>query len=344
MTGTLPQLNLRDSIDPFLAGFRGQRVLLYPNPGNAGDCLILAGTIAALEKGGVAYDIIDARADVTGRTVFVGGGGNLVPLYRDISDALERFLPRAARIVLLPHTIRGHARLLRRLDERVSVLCREAESLAYVQRVNPRVKSMLAHDMAFHLDADQVLARTDLAAGAMPIVEAALADAGFTLASLAAMPRARFMRTDKESRGTAGPGDIDLSAVLGNVSDAESAAITTWSFLRIVSAARHIETDRLHVAIAAALCGVPCDLHDNTYGKNRAMFAASLRNFPNVDFIACPQPSRHWERLTPDERATRLRKGLRLKRIVTRFGFWAARVDGAIARGGLPKLSAMRWL
>lgn len=331
-------LRLQRSIDGVLSAFRGQRILLYPNPGNAGDCLILAGTVAALEAAGIDYDIIDQRADVTGATVFVGGGGNLVPLYRDISDGLERFLPRAARIVLLPHTIRGHARLLRRLDDRVTVLCREAESLAYVRKVNPKVACQLVHDMAFHVSAEALLARADLAAEGMPVVQGVLADAGLSLASLGAMPRVRFMRTDKERTQASGGGDLDLSAVLGGVRDVAGAAVTSWCLLKIVSTARHIETDRLHVAIAAALCGVACDLHDNIYGKNRAVFAASLSGFSNIGFVETAASAHAWGQPTREERALGLRKDLRPKRIIKRIGFWAGRLEGMAAHSGAPKV------
>lgn len=331
MTSIAPVMRLRETVDHFLSQFRGQRILLYPNPGNAGDCLILTGTVAALDRAGVQYSVIPRQADVTGATVLVGGGGNLVPLYRDISDALERFLPRAARIVILPHTIRGHSRLLRRFNERVVVLCREAESLKYVRRINPHVESALGHDMAFHIDAEHLLARTDLTVRAMPIIEASLATAGLSLDSMRAMPRVRFMRTDIESTGTCSAGHMDLSATLGGVSCVASAEITTFTLLKIVSTARHIETDRLHVAIAAALCDVPCDLHDNSYGKNGAVFAASLSSFANVRLVESSRPANAWDRLTPDERKLSLRRDLRPKRIVKRIGFWARRLEGMVS-------------
>ena len=46
-------------------------------------------------------------------------------------------------------------------------------------------------------------------------------------------------------------------------------------------------TDRLHVAIGSALCGVPCKLHDNCYGKNRAVYDQSfVGRFLNVSMAS----------------------------------------------------------
>jgi exopolysaccharide biosynthesis predicted pyruvyltransferase EpsI len=46
-----------------------------------------------------------------------------------------------------------------------------------------------------------------------------------------------------------------------------------------------VATDRLHVGIGAALLGKTCRLHDNSYGKNRAVYDHSIRNhFPAVVF------------------------------------------------------------
>jgi hypothetical protein len=218
------------------------------------------------------------------------------------------------------------------------VLCREEASLAYVRAVNPHITSALVHDMAFHIDAHSLLARTDLARQGLPVLEAALGSAGQTLAAIAAKPRVRFMRGDKERTETSTDSHIDLSVVLGNVTSVANAEIVSWCFLKIVSTARYIETDRLHVAIAAALCSVRCDLYDNAYGKNHAVFAASLSRFPNIRFFSGSNQSSDWGRPTREERAASLRKSLRPRRIIKRIGLLTGRLDGMIARAGLPSL------
>jgi predicted O-methyltransferase YrrM len=75
----------------------------------------------------------------------------------------------------------------------------------------------------------------------------------------------------------------------------EDAMLTAWCFLQSIRELRAIQTDRLHVAIGAALCGVQCELHDNLYGKNRAVYQHSLAGrFPQVtmsDKILAGAPS-----------------------------------------------------
>lgn len=45
-----------------------------------------------------------------------------------------------------------------------------------------------------------------------------------------------------------------------------------------------VETDRLHVAIAASLLGKRVRIQNNSYGKNRAVYEFRLRDrFPNLE-------------------------------------------------------------
>ena len=70
--------------------------------------------------------------DYVATNVLSGGGGNLVPMYDSTRLAFDRFLGKAARIVLLPHTVRGHEDLLARLDATCTIFCRDEASFAHV--------------------------------------------------------------------------------------------------------------------------------------------------------------------------------------------------------------------
>jgi hypothetical protein len=85
-------------------------------------------------------------------------------------------------------------------------------------------------------------------------------------------------------------GDLDVSRIFGGVADLTSSRLTAWCFLKTISAANRIVTDRLHVAIACALLGKECELHDNSYSKNRDIYAHSLSDFPSVTFAAARGP------------------------------------------------------
>ncbi|MET0431230.1 MAG: hypothetical protein ABWZ86_02030, partial [Hyphomicrobium sp.] len=132
--------SLKLDVENFLGEFAGQEVLLIPNQGNAGDCLILVGTLDAMRKASVDVGIADDHADMKDRIVFLGGGGNLVGVYHGMRDSLEAALAsKARRIVLLPHTVRSNEDLIGRLDKRVTLWCREKKSFAHVRSVNPDV-------------------------------------------------------------------------------------------------------------------------------------------------------------------------------------------------------------
>src|SRR6185437_2479003 len=149
--------SLRVEMERFLAQFAGEKVLLIPNEGNAGDCLILASTLTAMAKASIDVEVVDNGADYRNQTVFLGGGGNLIDVYRGMRQSIEACRSKAARIVLLPHTIRGNAGLLKSLDDRVTIWCRDKRSLEHVGSLNPDLDCRLGHDMAFHCDAAEFL-------------------------------------------------------------------------------------------------------------------------------------------------------------------------------------------
>ena len=205
--------------------------------------------------------------------------------YRDIRVAIEACRGTAARIVLLPHTIRGNEDVIESLDERVTLFCRDTRSLEHVQCLNSRVECLAGHDMALHCDVHDMLANAELSALGWPLLEAALSKSDLSFDELASRPVIRFMRTDREALCRDTKGDLDISRAFGSVANIRSSAVTTWCFLKAISVAPRIVTDRLHVAIGAALLGRPCELHDNSYNKNRLVYDFSLRGFPSLTFV-----------------------------------------------------------
>lgn len=276
----------RSSMETFLQKFSGSSVLYLPNPGNAGDALIAHGTYEAFRRRAIDYTIIDLNANVEGKVVFLSGGGNLVPLYHSVEAALNRFLKRAAHIVLLPHTIRGHEVLISRLDESCTIFCRDAPSYEHVTSLNQRSHVALEHDMAFHIDAQSFIEDDVHAALFMPIVKQKLAERG--LKNIADRPAVDFFRLDLESTKsnpvtTMDPSiDFSLGPKGGWPDEARKA---TWCMLKAVSMARKVRTDRLHVGISCALMSTACELYDNSYGKNASVYRHSLRNrTPFIEF------------------------------------------------------------
>jgi exopolysaccharide biosynthesis predicted pyruvyltransferase EpsI len=286
--------SLRADIERFLAEFRGTPILFFPNPGNAGDSLIAVATLEAFARNGVDATVIGLDAAVEGRLVLLGGGGNLIPLYPQIAEAIGRFAGRARRLVLLPHTIRGNEAALQRLDTTCTIFCRDEPSVGHVRAVRPDLDVRLSHDMAFHIDAGKFLADEALTARAAPLWRAALTKHGIDETKLRDPRGVNLCRLDAESRLRPPRSDMDISHAFTFGTGPAEARLGAWCLLKTISVARLIVTDRLHVAIGAALLGVPCRFHDNSYGKNEAVYRQSIAGrFSTVRFVrdASPSPS-----------------------------------------------------
>lgn len=275
---------MRKPVDRFLSAFSSRPICFYRVPGNAGDALINAGTMAAFKRANVRWDAVEPGDDVSGRDLFVGGGGNLTPYYDHVSDALHRFVnsePR--RLVVLPHGIRGQEQVLKLLRTQDLVMCRDRPGYRHV-RQTAHASVALAHDMAFHLDAPEFLDNPALSAVAVPFIEERLGAQGWSLATIAEQPVMRFMRIDEERCAATPNTDIDISneLIFGDVNAVSPVA--AWSLLECVRHCQRVETDRLHVAIAAALVGIRAQLWPNNYNKNRSVFNQSVRRFDHVQF------------------------------------------------------------
>ncbi len=59
-------------------------------------------------------------------------------------------------------------------------------------------------------------------------------------------------------------------------------------FVATIESSNSVYTDRLHVAILAAILGKKTSLYPNSYHKNQGVFEYSLSNYPNVVFYPYP--------------------------------------------------------
>lgn len=256
----------------------GGRCLFMPNGGNLGDALIAAATIQQLRRAGIPWCLIRGqRQNVTSSDVLVfGGGGSLVSLYEGGIACVASLLELGAPVVVLPQTVNGHAHFWSSVDG-VTVFCRDAGSVEYLQQF-AGVQPVFAHDMAFALD---FAAAPFAQACARPACGERAAGCGTLLA----------FRGDAESACAVPEGNHDVSVLRQPSFDSpEAIESDAAEFVRAIAGHSEIRTDRLHVAIVGALLGIPTSLHDNTYGKNRAVYESSMRTrFPNVQFAMRPE-------------------------------------------------------
>ncbi len=260
---------LTDAVDP------QEPVSFVPNPGNVGDAAINLACWRHLAARFATVEICPTTRRPAHRQVFVGGGGNLVqPLWHDLQQLLEALSPARHRVALFPATLYGYGGLLRRWRGRLRVVCREAVSLDYARGLLDGDSVRLGHDSAFML-ADALPGRPREAAPP------------------ASRP-ARFLRGDKEGVVCLAGGDGDLTGrQVDRWLDPARAADAVGGAVARIAACDSVTTDRLHVAILAALLGKDTTLHQNSYFKNRAVYEQSLRQLSWVRFAedAARRPS-----------------------------------------------------
>lgn len=248
-----------------------------PNAGNLGDSLIAAATIQRLRKAGIAWSLIRGhRQSVTPRDVLVfGGGGSLVSLYEGGVACVASLLELGAPVVVLPQTVNGHSEFWSSVQG-VRVFCRDFASVKYLQQF-PGVEASFSHDMAFGLDLSEP-----------PFVEAC--SLGRARAQHASNGTLLSYRGDAESARTVPEGNFDVSvARQPSFGSPESIEADAAEFVRMIASYAEIRTDRLHVAIAGGLLGIPTVMEDNSYGKNRSVYEASMEGrFPHVRFEGRP--------------------------------------------------------
>lgn len=267
--------------------------LYFPNPGNAGDALIATATWQCFDRVGISPRVTRPENFPRHGTIILGGGGNLVPPYRFIADALQACLDKQIRrCLLLPHTIRGNEALLNRLDERFTLLCRDQISLEHVRRHAPRARSQLVDDMALGLDIQALRQRTQ----SFPHHLSLLVDRpwikrrkkwkrALSRQQPDSTGRLEILRSDVEAR-TEHPESRDKDLMDFYLTRCERRAgcdQVSMDLINLLGSVKSVRTDRLHVALPATLLGLEVEILDNNYGKLSIVWKTSLEGkYPNA--------------------------------------------------------------
>ena len=250
--------------------------LYIPNPGNAGDAAIATATIQMFRR--ICVPVVPGCIDdiTDGSNVIIGGGGNLVPYYKDVRKLLLACLARnVKKCLLLPHTVRGHADVLARLDTRFTILCRDKPSYEYVKKHAPHVHTALARDMVFELDVEELKRSTKTWRHKLALLQDA-----YWRTNLFRWRRAtlrirhdshgtlRIFRSDVESvdsERTRRKSDLMHFHGINRYSPATDQI--TLDVIKCINRAERVITDRLHVSLIAAMLGKKVCLLENSYGK-----------------------------------------------------------------------------
>ncbi|MDR0533256.1 MAG: polysaccharide pyruvyl transferase family protein [Verrucomicrobiales bacterium] len=280
-----------------------------PNHGNLGDMVIAEAEYQLLDR----YRPFDSSVVPGGqRFNLVYGGGGLFVKYWNYEKILDVFkAENLAKCVILPSSFYECDDLLRLLDERFTVYCRERRSYEYCIASNNRAKFILADDMAFNLDFQRLndFDGEKFRANAAALTAQQRSFIYFEIyltykkvhADIAAVLKNKtwlsggglrlgyILRTDKERQGEAGV-DADEAFDLSRhvwCSCADPAVVNLYArlFVRAIDALDIVVTDRLHVGIVAARLGKQVYLLDNSYGKLSGVYEQSMKTMKNVSMI-----------------------------------------------------------
>ncbi|PWJ13242.1 polysaccharide pyruvyl transferase family protein [Jannaschia seohaensis] len=265
----------------------GETVIYVPNHGNAGDSLIAAATYQLLATYGVEYEVMSAPqhlARVEGRTILLGGGGNLVPLYSTMATLMRAAIGRANRVVLLPHSVRGNEELLAELPPETVLFCREALSFEHARRHAARAQVHFGHDLGLYADLDLLDAQAQAEGFAGEFAEMVAEKAGISPEALRGKDLS-CIRGGAEGTVKRQGRNFDASTYFRFGVLPGGAEKAAWMLAEFVRLGRTVRTNRLHVGIAAGLAGIETVLLDNNYGKISGVYMHSMRDhFPHVTF------------------------------------------------------------
>jgi exopolysaccharide biosynthesis predicted pyruvyltransferase EpsI len=254
--------------------------LIYiPNHGNLGDSLIATGTKMAFEATGVGFQSIELFNESPDAVVLYAGGGNLVPYYNNCAKFLSVMIQHHASVVVLPHTVYGHQDLIKRMDDRHHIFCRERPSFEYVNKLNS-AKTYFDHDLALKINPDILFSKYAEDIKNAPENLLKLTEFIFRKSIFHSRHHGRIgylFRSDRESILDKIDHTFDISGVFVHKWKLdEFTTLLTTVFLMALTMFDRIYTDRLHVAIGASILKIPTTLYPNSYYKNKAVFEASL--------------------------------------------------------------------
>ena len=293
------------NIQKFLiTNLSAEQFIYIPNPGNAGDALIAAGTFQIFDKLGLRYSLLSRNHPLPHNGMIVyGGGGNLVLPTTFSAKFLSSVHKKAKKVVILPHTIKQVDNLLSDFTENVDIICREHVSYQYVKKHAKRANIYIADDMALSVDVKKIMQTEDSLLNNLTILSQYTASKLRLIKTqspeLLAVIKSFYLkrnysgiqkstlnafRLDGEKTDVVVPNDnVDLSKLLQlGVETKRLAYLNSKILLNWISQFEIINTNRLHICIAAALLGKQVNFYKNSYFKCRAVYEKSLSKCPNI--------------------------------------------------------------
>lgn len=242
----------------------------YPGYGNLGDGLIALGTLDLFEDLGWSPKCIEGRSKETfsgyNYIVMGGGGGWVKGLWETYLEQTITFLQNGGQLLILPTSFFGFGSEFVPYADQVTIFCREQQSYEELLRQGmPEDRIFVCSDMAFYTKEKHF---SDLEIeGEYPVLQ--------------------IFRLDEEGgRKTPPRTSVDLPLLFNDVqwTSIEQCVKPLRVVAGLISQFECVETDRLHMAVLAALLGRTVRLEPSSYFKIKAIFEYTLHRFPTVSF------------------------------------------------------------
>lgn len=258
--------------------------------GNSGDLLIYKGLYKKLRDLNIRYEDIRhgtekiqfGRAEI----VLMQGGSNVNDLWGSGTKLLKNIISSCKLpIIVAPQTYyftrTDFPDIFKGSTQKIYLFCREEESYARLKKMSlpGNVSIHVSDDTAFYMEKEDFSSFGQHHTGK-----------DYALLCLRGDHESDFK--DAEGIGSKIIGTLKEIVRNHNMEIMErdvSMDIYSWMsfdyFVRYISGAKIVITDRLHVGILAAILGKPTILFSGAYFKSKAVYEYTLKHFPNVVFL-----------------------------------------------------------
>ena len=291
-----------------------------PNKGNLGDCIMTNSEFQifnSYKKEIVASTNYNYKNLKKPFNIVCGGAGIFVSYYEKECDIFfdvfkNKFMQQC---IILPSSFYNIPKLIKLLNEKFTIFCREKNSYDYLVNSKTKAKIYLDDDMAFATDTNFYY-NTGFSNGQINNLKENLKkysikkirnilndyfikycvtyDKVKNILSFIKQDKikiAYLLRQDDEKtfkdKTNINSFDLSVCGGIGDKSCLDNAYVQMLSelFFSAIDCADVIVTDRLHVGISSALLNKEVFLFDNNYGKVSGVYEQSMKQMKNVHLL-----------------------------------------------------------
>ena len=269
-----------NDIKNLLSQYQDTKIKYIPNQGNAGDSFIGLATLQVFKELNLDYEICRPTDVFENELILFGGGGSLIRKYQ----GSKKFLlnnHKKNKIIVLPHSFNDCDDLLEILSNKVILIAREKISYNYIKsKVNYKNNCFLSDDMSFYIKGIDKYKNQSC----VGTCNAFRLDDELN-------SKNEHIKVPEDNKDISVDFQRPMFMKNWNIPDdvntqvEKNLSIATDNIFSYISKFKKINTNRLHIGIAAALIGKIVNLYRGSYHKIAGIYDFSIANkFNNVTF------------------------------------------------------------